>query len=331
MIQSHSSCVRSHVMVGVLTFAFVSASCGEEVRFPPRYFDLNEAGLVQKAEIILIGRTTDVQWGTTPIRAGWTGQPFIETARLVKLRVAVESVIRGAVKGDELTVYYWGADVFTNAHSLNRPVVGERAIHYLVNGKDGVRYVTDVIRSKTVISSGVHRSAMISGNDGAEVKIARILLTPGEDFHPPEFVAGLGSAVQRSLELVGFTGTLPLMRALLENPDPQVKESACAELYRQPFFGQENCADKLVSATHTGNPELEKLRTERTKATIRFKSAFLTDPMRTAKDYSVIAGPEGIVDFLRLIALHPDTQIATRAQTELQACCKNGIPAAMRP
>ena len=330
MTPSHSSSVRLPMTVGVLAFAFVAVSCGEETRFPPRYFDLNEAGLVQRAEIILIGRTTEVQWGTTPIRAKWTGQPFIETARLIKLRVVVEGVIRGTVKTGELTVYTWGADVFTNAHSLNRPNVGERAIHYLVNEQNAVRYVTDVIRSDTIISSGAHRSAMILGAGGTEIKIARILLTPGEDFHSEEFIAGLGTAVQRSLELVGFMGTLPLLKALLDNPDAKIRAGACEEMYQQPFFGQDVCADKLGSVATMRNPKLDELRVGRIKATSSFKSAFLTDPMRTAKDYSVLAGTAGIADFLRLIAMHPDKQLATRAQNELEACCKNESAGAVR-
>lgn len=330
MTLSHSPGLRLKLTPRLVVFFFVSVSAGEDARYPTRYFNLNESGLLQRADTIVVGTIADVTWGKTSIPANWTGQPFIETARLVTVRVVIENVIRGAVKTGELTVRYWGAGIYTNAHSLNRPIVGERALHYLVKENDGFRYVTDVIRSTTLVSSGTHPGSMIPGNTGAEVKIARILLTPGEDCDPAEFASGLGAAVQHSLELVGFTGTLPLMQALLQDPDVRIIEGACDEMYKQPFFGQESCIDKLKGRAGMSDPRLKQLREGRIMATSHFKNAFREDPIRTAKEYSVLSGTNGIADFLHLIALHPDTQIAKRAQAELKTCCRNGAPPAER-
>jgi hypothetical protein len=329
-IPNHSFGLRLTLAAGMLVFFFISVGVGEDLRYPTRYFDLNESGLLQKADTIVVGTTADVEWGKMSIPANWTGQPFIATARLTSVRIMAESVIRGMVKPGEITVHYWAADIYTNAHSLNRPMVGERALHYLVTEKEGFRYVTDVIRSTTLVNSGYHRVSTSQGDAGVQVKIARILLTPGDEFDPADFIAGLTTAVQRSLELVGFMETLPLMQALLQNPNAIVAEGACKEMYQQPFFGQESCIDKLKLRAGLSDPKLDELKAGRLRATPRFKSAFLADPMRTAKGYSVLAGRNGIADFLHLIALHPDAQIARRARAELEVCCKDGTPPGQR-
>jgi hypothetical protein len=309
----------------------LSAACAGDARFPYRYYNLTEMGLARKAELIVVGRTKHVQRSAMTAPAEWTGQPFIATVRLLVVTIAVENIIKGSVKSDEVSVSYWAADDYTNAHSLSIPAVGERAVHYLVSDKGSMRYVTDVIRSKTVVRSGLHRDQPAGESAVPEVRIAGILLTPGDGFDPREFVVDLGTTVQRSLDLIGFMGTLPLLNALLDRPDLKVQEHICAELYRQPFLGQDSCLDILSPGDRQPNQELQRLRAARVTATLHFKTAFLANPVRTAREYSVIDGPEGTLDFLRLLARHPDKQIAARAQSEIETCCKNGSPAGLLP
>lgn len=311
----------------VVMFALLQTSCGDSSRYPLRLYDLTNRQLLERATLVVVGTTADAKWEPARRPISWSMQPGVSSAGLVKVRLNIEQVIRGEVNSGQITAYYWGADIFTNASSLQLPNMGERrAVHYLVREQGILRYVRDIMRSTTVVFSGGHLKPAAFTTETAEQTIARILLTPGEGMDAGEFTHNLPTTVADALQLAGFTETLPLLRDLSANPDWNVKWSACVQLYRSAFIGQDGCIDNLLPTAreHGRESELRALQLQRTNA--HFRNAFLADPIRIAKDYALLPGNAGIADFLRIIAQHPHKELAARARKALEGCCHESSP-----
>ncbi|MCC7154887.1 MAG: hypothetical protein IT161_09960 [Bryobacterales bacterium] len=313
---------RNKLILGLMVFGVLQPGCANSARYPLRLYDLDERQLLDQATTVLVGRTLGAQWETARQEIRWSGQYGVSSVRLVKVRLSVEQVIRGTEDDKtEVTAYYWAPEVFTNGRALHLPMQGERAVHYLVTGQGQVRYVADVMRSTTPVWTGFHRQPPKAIGTGAEAKIAAVLLTPGEGMNVARFVTNLSTATGESLRLVGFVGALPFLKALADSPVWEVQWAACVETYRSGFIGHDGCIDKLApeAVKHGREVELRNLQSQRTAAEQRFRHAFLSDPVRVAKDYAPLPATSGIADFLTMLAQHPDKKIAARAQEELRA------------
>lgn len=313
------------LFIGLAAMGF-EVGCARSARYPLRLYDLKERQLLEKATTVIVGKTMEAQWETARLRINWSRQPGVSSVRLVQIRLSVEQVIRGTANDSQLTAYYWAPEVFSNGSSLHMPERGQRAVHYLVAEQGVLRYVTDLVRSTTPVFTGAHNQPPNAIGAGAEAKIAAILLTPGGGMNVGEFTRNLSTTAADSLQLVGFIGTLPLLKALGKSSVWDVKWAACVQLYDSGFMGHDGCIDRLApeAAEHGRGMELRALQAQRANADSRFRHAFLADPIRTAKDYALLPGNGGIADFLRVIAQHPDKELAERAQKELESCCRGG-------
>lgn len=317
-------CVR---LLLVLSLALaVQTACGHGQRFPLRLYDLGERELLEKADTIVVGKTVGIEWDSArqPIR--WSRQYGVSSVRLVRVRLSVEHVIRGAVDGPEVIVHYWAAEAFTNGVSLNLPSKEARAVHYLVTEDGRLRYVVDLVRSTTRLFSGYHRKAPEAAGRSAEARISSMLLTPGEGVNVEEFVTNLPTAAGTSALLAGYVQTLRYLEALAGSPNWDVRWGACLQLHRGSFKGQDRCVDQMApeAVAHGHERELREIQSLRSAAEPRFQRAFLSDPIRTAKAYAVLPGERGVADFLGMLERHPNQQIATRAREELRKCCRGG-------
>jgi hypothetical protein len=146
---------------------------------------------------------------------------------------------------------------------------------------------------RTVVYSGSHLHRILDAERPPEMKIVDVLLTPGS-----------APTVCQSAFIA---------------PQPRIRWSACSALYEDAFIGQDGCVDGLKTnpLARSRSAELLHLMASRRTSKERFSSAFLADPSRTAASYSVLPGTDGLKDFLRLIAQHPDRKLAARAKTEL--------------
>lgn len=300
--------------------ALLVAQLGCSAQRPPVHLNRwDERDLVKNATIIVLGTTTRVEWSDLSTEIHWSDETSIRTARLARVTIAVERVIRGPVPSNQVDVTYWAAAGFNNAASLNLPIIGERAVHYLRREDQLYRYVTDLVRSKTPVFSGSHRQGPRSADTSDEQAIAALLLTPSENADYASFSKNLGTSTAESLYLVGFTGTLPLLRELLKSKRPEVTWSACVTLAEYAFFGHEGCIDHLkdhpLASLH--EEELKSLLGARSAALNNFTRGFLDTPSETARSYATIPGEAGIADFLRMIA-QGDSSLASRATEELK-------------
>jgi hypothetical protein len=318
--------LRNRLLLGLTIMGVVQAGCAQSARYPLRLYDSDERQLLEMATTVVVGKTVGVEWESARQPIKWSKQRGVSSARLVKVRLLIEQVIRGIADNAEVTVYYWAPEVVTNGSSLHMPLQGERAVHYLVTDQGDFRYVTDLVRSTTAVFTGYHDQPPKATGSGAEAEIAAVLLTPGEGMNVAEFTRNLSTAAAGSLHLVGFVGTLPLLEALAQNTVWDVRWAACVQFYRSGFMGHDRCMDKLAdeAVEHGREAELRSFQNQRATAEPRFRHAFLSDPIRTAKDYASLPGSSGIADFLTMLAQHPDKQIAVRAQGELRTCCQSG-------
>jgi hypothetical protein len=317
---------RNWLLLWSVIISLVQGGCAQRARYPLRLHDLDEQQLLERATTVVVAKTVGFEWEAASQSVHWSKQYGVLSARLVKVQLSVEQVIRGSGDGAEVTAYYWAPEVFTNASSLHIPMQGERAVHYLVTDRGVLRYVTDLVRSTTRLFTGYHPQSPRGPGAGAEARIAALLLTPGEGMDVARFITNLSTATGDSLKLVGFVDTLPLLKALAESPVWEVRWAACVQFYRSGFMGHDGCIDRLAPEVvrHGREAELLSLQGQRTDAEPRVRHAFLSDPIRTAKNYAVLPGKSGIADFLNMVAQHPDKQIAARAQQVLRTCCSGG-------
>lgn len=312
--------LRNWLLIGSAAISAAYVGCAQSTQYPLRLYDLNERQLLEKATTVVVAKTNGVEWESASQKIHWSSQFGVSSARLVRVRLSVEQVIRGRVDSSEVNAYYWAPEVFTNGRALHLPMQGERTVHYLVTDQSVLRYVADVMRSTTPVFTGYHRQPPRTIGTGAEAKIAAVLLTPGEEMSVGDFTRNLSTSTADSLFLVGFVGTLPLLKALAESPVWDVRWAACVQFYRSGYMGQDGCIDKLApeAVKYGREAELRSLQSQRTDAQPRFRHAFFSDPIRTASDHAVFPGKTGIADFLNMLSRHPDKQIASRAREELQ-------------
>ncbi|MGJ5820891.1 hypothetical protein [Paludibaculum fermentans] len=318
--------LRNWLLLGTAILSLVQVGCAQGTRYPLRLYDFDERQLLEKATTVVVAKTVGFEWEAASQSIHWSKQYGVQSARLVKVKLSVEQVIRGSAEGAEMTAYYWAPEYYTNGSSLHLPMQGERAVHYFVTDQGVLRYVTDLVRSTSPVFTGYHHQPPKARGTGAEAKIAAVLLTPGEGTDIAMLVTNLSTATGGALQLVGYVGTLPLLAALADNPVEEIRWEACVEFYRGSFEGHDGCIDKLASEAveHGRKAELLRLQSQRMRGNQAFRQAFLSDPFRTAKQYAVLPGDSGIADFLNMLTQHPDKGIADRAREALRTCCRNG-------
>lgn len=316
---------RNMLLVGLAITGAGQVGCARDARYPLRLYDLNERQQLEMATTVVVGTAIEAHMEPARQEIRWSRQPGVDTARLVRVKLAVEHVICGPVDKPELTVYYWMPELYTTGAGLHSPDA-VREVHYLVRDQGVLRYVTDLMRGTTRVCSGYHRQLPKAVEESPEAKIAAVLLTPGEKMDVEDFIRHLSYASFYSVQAVGYVRTIPFLETLAKSPVWDIRWAACVQLKQGGFIGQDGCIDKLASeAIERGREaELRKLQSQRKAAAWHFRQAFLSDPIRTAKNRLLLPGEGGIADFLKMLTQHPDKQIAARAQDELRTCCRSG-------
>jgi len=237
----------------------------------------------------------------------------------VNVELQIELVIRGKVEGSHIPAYYWAAVEYTNANGLHSSYVGQRAIHYLIKEKSGFRYVTDIFQSATWVGSvaGSKPQRVAPGEEAAS--ISRLLLAPHASIDAEAFVQTLPDAAMRSLSLVGYSGTLPLLQELLKSDDWRTRWAACKALAQLRFPGEYGCLDLLEpdAHKHAFMQEWNSMVRRQVDLSREFKTQFLRDPITVARSRGVLPGDGGVRDYLMSVSVHPDKDVALRARSEL--------------
>jgi hypothetical protein len=190
--------------------------------------------MIRNAPIIVIGKVLSEDWVGPLVDQQW---------RLFEVRVAVENLIRGNLNDSFLTFYFyssWGAAV-ANSNTLH---VRGRYVLFLMRDQGVLRAVEDQRRTSIQVPSGRHRSLPLTSDRPLTERIGVLLMTPGEEFRPSYFGAGLLLAAPFAQQHLGRWRTVKILKGLLASPYRAVRIGACEELTRR-FFGQDDCWNTL--------------------------------------------------------------------------------------
>ncbi len=213
-----------------------------------------------------------------------------------------------------LAVMTWAGDGFPGGWDESMRE-GRRGLHYLRESGDGLHYVVDVSPSS---------SALPAGGDGKAVTEELVAMVreslagevlPGScGFDPRRFA--LSRAAGSAIRISGYSAVLPKLLPLLACADRDVRAAACAVLDENAFWGQQGCVREMgTGAALPGAGERMRWSAARRAAIDRkILAGFIANPLATAKEYSVLPGAEGVVDFLRILALHADPEVAAAAR-----------------
>jgi hypothetical protein len=272
-----------------------------------------EAPIVVAGRVIRIDATSQIAAVDLPQR------PDIRKVRLKIAQIVIDGVLRGQLQGNHIAAYYWAPEEFGSGLSqLNLQRVGSNAVHYLFADGRSLRYFTDVFRSQTYVYSGLHEAR--SGGKDLQAEIVRILLTPGRQFDRKLFLDTLFTSTGTALQLAGYSEVLPFLRALQTAGDSEISTRACVALHEFAFLGQDACFDDLVKrGVPAAVAKSEAETSSRSTFKDRIRHNILREPLSVASAYAVLPGRQGILDFLHLLQLHPDREIAGRATSALQA------------
>ncbi len=202
---------------------FLFCSCSRAPHIVYRH--LTDKELVEQSPIIVVGRIEKKEtiWEERVQHGSENGVPLFWFH--VNVTVATENVLRGGLKASRLEYSYW-LPAAGAIGEWNSPLEGGRYVHFLRRDGNQLRSVVDFYLSTIPVTTGRHRS--FSQTEGLPQTIARLLLSPGDDFAVEHFK--IRSGVSHAWALIGPTATVPLVEALGGNGNPKVRALACEEL-----------------------------------------------------------------------------------------------------
>lgn len=227
---------RVFVVVGAVA-TLTALSCPSSLRVKD-ISPLSYRDLIDRAPIVVMGIVTDVKT-VGPMRRTQDNNRY--PLRLQRIAVQPENVLRGSSLGDDFAFYRYG-------WSPDEPMVGpwgvvtpgQRGVFFLEREEHLTRALVDLYPSHIEIRSGRHPGYRSRAGVTLEHCISEILLTPGVDVDLEAFGNALAVASTFSIELIGETFTMQLMKPLLHSDSPELRRKACFAL-NQRFPGQVQC------------------------------------------------------------------------------------------
>jgi hypothetical protein len=194
--------------------------------------------LIDKSPIIVVGKVAAVKVVGSEVR---TTDEHRYPLRLQRVTIQAENVLKGEVRSGEMVFYRYG-------WSPDEPMVGpwgilvpgQRNVFFLDRGDGALRSTVDLYPSHIEVRSGEHAGYTPRATQTLGESIAELLLTPAADAGPEAFSQALQIASAVSIELIGYDGTLRLMKPLLASDEPLLKRRACSVM-KERFPGQVQC------------------------------------------------------------------------------------------
>lgn len=268
--------------------------------------------LISKSPLIVVGRAVAVTTVGPEVRSTDRHEYPL---RLERITVQVENILRGTYRSQEMVFYRYG-------WSADHPMVGPWGLIYpgqrnvfFVDVEDGtLRSIIDLYPAQIEVLSGVHSELGLSAKNGAEQSIAEILLTPGENLNADAFSRGLSATSVVAMNLIGRTGTLYLLKALLLSRHAVIREQACLAI-ADKFYGQGQCLSELTSA-HAPEHTRVVARTALRQNLLReaaFCETFAKNPFEWVAHEAGTTRPDAVFDVLQMLTLHSDPRVRQRA------------------
>jgi hypothetical protein len=315
--------VQKVALISVLCLAtFGCGLIGPRLQ-PPVIELLSQTDLIVRADLIVIGAVRSIKDLGQEREVSLPGQDKSVKVRATSIELQIDAVLfrrrRGArpLNGRQ-SVVRWRDENYSIEREMGMKLDG-REIQYLRENDDGVYYVVDVYTSSgslPVANTTEYAMAELVSL-GRRHLVDQLLPSSCQlDSRPQYFSKAVGSAIA----VGGFTAVLPKLLEFTACDNSNVRIPACEALVENAFIGQDICIlDPSTGQAVLGLSEtVRQIVANRAVLEEKFKTAFIANPLATAKDYSVLPGVDGIVDFLNIIAKHPDSELADVAQRAIK-------------
>jgi hypothetical protein len=266
----------------VASFIGLSDACGKGARFEPNVRQIDYGEMVSEAPIIAVGVVTSVE-STGHKSRQIERQGTLTRLLWLQVRVKIENVLRGELSstGDSVFYYFEWGEWPTQGVNKEHLMPGIRTILFLRKDNGVLRTIVDLYSSHIKITTGSHKSMKIGTGEPVAKTIARLALTPGDDFNPEAFdgnqarmfwADGIDEPIEAAAILV----------KLLSYPDPRVRDRACIELV-DGFQVQEDCLREVTDSDSAILGKQSQERLSRTQASMRsrLESASLNELERS--------------------------------------------------
>lgn len=284
-----------------------------------------EDGIIRHSNLIVTGQITDIQRIGMPIR-NWSSETAgYEWLHPLRVRIRVDEMVDGLPSGlgtrelDVRTVHgssHWWASI---------PAVSDlssRRLHYLRTNYPSTEsigrpfYVADLLSSSTTLdaSSDGIRSGAERISLARKALVQRLLPQSCSATRKPDLIRRNASL---ALNLGGYMETLPALKFLLACPDRDLQREICLGMIENGYTGQEVCLDSLhVEIARLSRADREIVEHKR-RSDEEFRKWFLEDPVAASTYRQILRGRDGLVDVVRLIAMHPSKDLAAKARETL--------------
>lgn len=255
--------------------------------------DLGEALVVERSHAVVTGRVVGVEDRHGAGRAVFAESSPGGCVTPILVRVEVEHDLTGRGLTGILEIPAW-RECGSAGREFERALGGVRMTHYLrklAEGRWG--YTVDIPSSMARTADGPQ--------PGAERSRLTDLLFEGAC--AAGRVGQLERLSGRAFVMGGYWRVARRLRELTGCGVAEVRREACELLSREVYLGPELCG-----AGTAGDDEWKRGRAKR-------RRLFLADPRREAAQFAVLPGEEGVEDILRLVAEHPDAELARAARS----------------
>jgi hypothetical protein len=280
--------------------------------FHPENDVVNLVQMLRTSPIVFLGipgRYQEV--GKEVAIADWDGR-----ARLSKLEVHVETILRGQVKHSDLNVtcHAWTGGGWPKGRPVRHSPTTGPSLFFIRHIDDNVAFCAQDLYTSSypVVCSLVVKPA----SKTVELAVADALLGSGTncDIHRLESQMYIGSAIDSVNALLGWIEVAKRLDDIVQRSTGAAKKNVCI-VEAQFVLGHDACLDTLsVDRTldESETSEVARLRNQRSAQSHEIIEWLHTDPVRWVSGRTS-SEPWRQVDFLNLLLQHPNVEIRTLA------------------
>jgi hypothetical protein len=256
--------------------------------------------------------------------ADWIGPelemvpPRHTVVRLVRVNGQAEYWIKGTVPAKALTFYFFTnvptTTGFRSPRSWMEP--GQRYIVFLREDGEVLRTMADMEQLQIQVHSGDHSQGSFSSDASLGIRIAALLLTPGENYDSATFARHIGLDLLNVRTIAPAKNLVALLSGLLKNRDDRVRTAACFALAKE-YPSQDSCLVDLANAPDDG-------QRQRARELLALHDRNTPELIKRLAEYpstlSINGKTEDLGDDLELFTNHRNAEVRAGACRALEHC-----------
>jgi hypothetical protein len=241
---------------------------------------------------------------------------------LFEVKTKVEDVLKGNLADHSITFYYYGLpwNMAAVGSQAFMPRAGWRYVLKLRRERNALRTVVDwAAWPHERVYTGYHSPGFLDPRWTVEERIAQIVLIPGTEFDRTACAQNLDRAASHSESLIGPLKTMQMLQSLLTRSECEIRSAACVVL-AQYYPGHDACLSAVardhclsgLAVSVTLALDIQRWQAEADLRAERLVSE-INDPGVPIRG----GPPEYRLQFLEILAAHPDKRVASAARAVL--------------